>query len=98
MGAIEKAIARFNTVSDNEQPPLPREQAANSDSGSARVVGMQEAGKKRLLVREEENKSRNFTLPYKAMEAEGLLSVSAPRNQMSEEYRAIKRPILAAID
>ena len=32
------------------------------------------------------------------MELEGLLSLTAPRNQMSEEYRAIKRPVLAAID
>ena len=95
MGAIEKAIARFNTVSDSteRQPAVP---AAKPDSGQ--VVGIREPGNKKLRVREEENRSRTFTLPYKAMEMEGLLSISAPRNQLSEEYRAIKRPILAAIE
>jgi len=84
MGAIEKAIARFNTVSD---------QGESTDVAPAVQLVKGKA------ARSASDRSNNtFNLPYKAMELEGLLSVSAPRNQMSEEYRAIKRPVLAAID
>ena len=95
MGAIEKAIARFNTATEHgsnatsaerqiSPPPVP-----GSISPAVKLV-------KGGTVRNAGNKT--FSLPYKAMEMEGLLSISAPRNQLSEEYRAIKRPILAAID
>jgi len=101
MGAIEKAIARFNTVSDQGEstatsaerqvspPPMP---GAGDVAPAVQLV-------KGKAARSASDRSNNtFNLPYKAMELEGLLSVSAPRNQMSEEYRAIKRPVLAAID
>lgn len=39
-----------------------------------------------------------FKLPYKDLEAEGMVEATGKRNQLSEEYRAIKRPILSAID
>ena len=106
MGAIEKAIARFNTVANpdvnrgvqQEQghnarvtpPPLapvsPVSAAVQRVSGNGSLPSAIGASNK------------TFTLPYKAMELEGLLSLSAARNQMTEEYRAIKRPVLAAID
>ncbi len=40
-----------------------------------------------------------FELPYKELNAAGMVVAGAgTRNQLSEEYRAIKRPILTAID
>jgi len=101
MGAIEKAIARFNTVTDPESgaaksndrqaspPPVPGSGNNNTIAPAVQLV----KGRSTRITG-----NNTFNLPYKAMELEGLLSLSAPRNQMSEEYRAIKRPILAAID
>lgn len=103
MGAIEKAIARFNTATDDQgasaatsaerqvsPPPVP---------GSATPAPAVQLVKSKAVRSASGGSSNNtFNLPYKAMELEGLLSLSAPRNQMSEEYRAIKRPVLAAID
>ncbi len=41
----------------------------------------------------------NFELPYQELNAAGMVVAGAgTRNQLSEEYRAIKRPILTAID
>lgn len=107
MGAIEKAIARFNVASNPEAnqdvqeeeavriPPIPGVPAKTpvmTDNPSVQLV---KSGSFRSNAA---NSNKTFMLPYKSMEMEGLLSMSAPRNQMSEEYRAIKRPILAAID
>lgn len=44
------------------------------------------------------NDSRYFKLPQKTLEEEGMITPDAQRNQMSEEYRAIKRRILSAVD
>lgn len=109
MGAIEKAIARFNVVTNPDAnqgsqsedqpqippiPGVPSKAPVKSDNPSVQLV------KSGSFLSTAANSNKTFTLPYKAMELEGLLSLSAsaPRNQMSEEYRAIKRPILAAID
>ncbi len=107
MGAIEKAIARFNVASNPDAiedaqleeaarippiPGVPPKTPVMTDNPSVQLV---KSGSFRSNAA---NSNKTFTLPYKAMEKEGLLSLSAPRNQMSEEYRAIKRPILAAID
>ena len=102
MGAIEKAIARFNTVTHDQgasaatsaerqvsPPPVP---------GSATPAPAVQLVKSKAVRSASAGSNNTFNLPYKAMELEGLLSLSAPRNQMSEEYRAIKRPVLAAID
>ncbi len=99
MGAIEKAIARFNTVANPEPtplqsqvqaPPPPPPVVASVASKSVTPIGSS--------LNQGTGSNKTFRLPYKAMELEGLLSLNGPRNQMSEEYRAIKRPILAAID
>ena len=96
MGAIEKAIARFNTVTDQEvSSATSNERQLNPPP----VPGSTVAPVKLVKGKSTRTTGNNtFNLPYKAMELEGLLSLSAPRNQMSEEYRAIKRPVLAAID
>lgn len=104
MGAIEKAIARFNAATSSAelseatplitqqiQRPVPVVPGVPVDNPSVQLV-------KGSGFRSNAGSNKTFTLPYKAMEMEGLLSMSAPRNQMSEEYRAIKRPVLAAID
>jgi len=101
MGAIEKAIARFNTASEEGSADVPD---GRSSSGRHTPAFTPQAGLKTgapvhlVNARSAGNTNKTFTLPYKAMEMEGLLSLTAPRNQLSEEYRAIKRPILAAID
>jgi len=131
MGAIEKAIARFNVATDSEKAQSGTAQPSAANVAAANVAAAQ-AGAAQAVVppvpadvpplrqvqtpmpsvanpsvqlvkgsgfrAENEVETKRFTLPYKAMELEGLLSLTAPRNQMSEEYRAIKRPVLAAID
>jgi len=148
MGAIEKAIARFNVASSletdqtgtaqtgttqsgmNELAALQADAAPLAPTGSVQPVAAQTANPAQataarlvpaeaprrapvtqpvqaavvaspavqLVSGEDDGVNKNFKLPYKAMELEGLLSLTGPRNQMSEEYRAIKRPVLAAID
>jgi len=98
MGAIEKAIARFNTVTD---PELGAAKSTSRQASPPPVPGSNTIAPAVQLVKGRSTRvagNNTCNLPYKAMELEGLLSLSAPRNQMSEEYRAIKRPILAAID
>ncbi len=111
MGAIEKAIARFNatnpeaqqddaSVKDQQQatPKAPGQPLSSSVQQPAAESPPVQLVKSASFRSNAANTNKTFTLPYKAMELEGLLSLSAPRNQMSEEYRAIKRPVLAAID
>ena len=127
MGAIEKAIARFNEASNPEVDQTGSQQVETSAAQiAAAKMTPAEAPTRRSapavttpaaaatevanpavkLVKgngfraegEDTRGNKRFALPYKAMELEGLLSLTAPRNQMSEEYRAIKRPVLAAID
>jgi len=46
-----------------------------------------------------ESQNGYFELPYQELNAAGMVVAGAgTRNQLSEEYRAIKRPILTAID
>ncbi len=106
MGAIEKAIAKFNVVTGPEAtqgvptedvaqipaiPGVPTKTVVKTDNPSVQLV-------KSGSLKSGAHSNKTFSLPHKAMEHEGLLDLTAPRNQMSEEYRAIKRPILAAID
>ncbi len=106
MGAIEKAIARFNAANKPlvqgasaedplSIPPIPGVPPKTVMKAENPAVQLVKSGSLRSSAA---TSNKTFTLPYKAMELEGLLSLSAPRNQMSEEYRAIKRPILAAVD
>ena len=127
MGAIEKAIARFNVATDSEKAQSEKVQPNAANVAAANLAAAQAGAAQHVappvpadvrpprplpavanpsvqLVKgggfraEDEVETKRFKLPYKAMELEGLLSLTAPRNQMSEEYRAIKRPVLAAID
>ena len=95
MGAIEKFIEQKNVQQNavvKSKPPIqyPRrerlvlsEQAGNKNAANSNTV---KAG------------ASNFTLPYNELESDGIVEPAGQRNKLSEEYRAIKRPILAAID
>lgn len=96
MGVIEKAVAQINGQqvsgsANNAQRQLPRRErlilagqpVTRSAANSQPVV---------------EPGANYFTLPYKELEAEGMVEAAGKRNTLSEEYRAIKRPILSAID
>jgi receptor protein-tyrosine kinase len=95
MGVIEQAVARAN------------EQQKTAVAGGKRK---QYPRRERLVLSDRPNASSTiknhsvdpgagtFSLPYRELEAEGLVEPAGKRNQLSEEYRAIKRPILSAIE
>ncbi len=98
MGAIEKAVAQINEqnsgfagdASASPQRQFPRHE---------RLVVTGQAGNRKAANNPPVAPGASyFTLPYKELEAEGMVEPTGKRNQLSEEYRAIKRPILSAID
>ena len=97
MGAIEKALARqtdqhngsgSRPVSSKRSIPRHERLLLSGDQRSRQAANSQlrETGK------------NFFKMPYQDLEAEGMVEATGKRNQLSEEYRAIKRPILSAID
>lgn len=98
MGSIEKAIAKMN-----ENPPRgERSKLSQGDDQRPhlRVLENEQPRRVREPVGRPEaiDKRRHFQLPEKTLEGEGIITPDSQRNQMSEEYRAIKRRILSAID
>lgn len=95
MDTIEKAIARNNEqkyagAARTAKKRIPRRE---------RLILSKRSSPKRVETKNAVKSAANyFTLPYQALEAEGMVEPSGKRNQLSEEYRAIKRPILSAID
>jgi len=95
MGSIEKAVAKIN-----------RQQEAGTQGATAKrfprrerlVLSDQPNTDQVISNRQVQKEASQFTLPYAELEAEGMVELAGQRNQLSEEYRAIKRPILSAID
>lgn len=95
MGVIEKAVAQVKEkhnsgVADRTQQQFPRRERL--------VLSKKPAIGSAANNRPIELTASHFTLPYKDLESEGMVEPAGKRNQLSEEYRAIKRPILSAID
>ncbi|OED38088.1 hypothetical protein AB833_20550 [Chromatiales bacterium (ex Bugula neritina AB1)] len=91
MGAIEKAVAQIKEQQDsNVTSGFPRHERlrVTDQPNTLRAANSS-------LV---QSRGTAFALPYKELEAEGMVEPAGKRNQLSEEYRAIKRPILSAID
>lgn len=95
MGVIENAIAQIKEQQRSEfesgtHKQLPRrERLVLADHGTTKNAANSQSAIP---------PSNYFTLPYKELESEGMVEPNGERNQLSEEYRAIKRPILSAID
>jgi len=93
--AVEQAIKKINhekiSGSSSVRPRKPLRNRIITKEPTERV--------RPISARKSVNKKASqFRLPYKALEAEGMVEPGGTRNQLSEEYRAIKRPILAAIE
>jgi protein-tyrosine kinase len=92
---IEQAVARVSVqqksdLAGDTQRQFPRRE---------RLILTDQPRTRRAANRQPLKPGANyFTLPYKELEAEGMVEPAGTRNQLSEEYRAIKRPILSAID
>ena len=96
MGAIEKAFAQQSEQKNNQslgaapaqKRSIPRHERLMlaSDQGTHMAANshLRDTGK------------NFFKMPYDDLEAEGMVEANGKRNQLSEEYRAIKRPILSA--
>ena len=96
MSTIEKAVAqiyerKMSGDTANTQRPIPRRE---------RLILSGKANPRQTQNRKGVNRrpANFFKLPYKELEVEGVVELSGQRNQLSEEYRAIKRNILSAID
>jgi len=102
MGAKKSAMEMALALSEQQN-----EQASRDDFKSKQSIPRHE---KRLLLSgshssrhaansQFDDTARNtFRLPYKELASEGMVEPNGKRNQLSEEYRAIKRPIISAID
>ncbi len=55
-------------------------------------------GQRRRPMPQPSARQRSFSIPHNALAEQGMIVPDAPRNLLSEEYRAIKRRILTAID
>lgn len=105
MGAIEKAVARQSGQQNNlssglnsaPKRSIPRHERLmlSGDQRNQRAANSQLNSNNSKPQRPGRN---FFKLPYKELESEGMVEATGKRNQLSEEYRAIKRPILSAID
>ncbi len=101
MSAIEQAFARKSMQNRDSGPAEDsiRQRAQYDDDIAADRMAPRDS----LMTPERTVNSRPsndgyFELPYDKLDAEGLVAAAGTRNQLSEEYRAIKRPILSAID
>jgi len=98
MGAIEKAVAQqsqqLNQQSAGAHPTLKR----NLPRHERLLLSGDQRNGQAANSQIPESARNSFKLPYKELESEGMVEATGKRNQLSEEYRAIKRPILSAID
>ncbi len=99
MGAIEQAFARQQSEQRNNQPPGAGSAQKRSIPRHERLMLAGDQGKQQAANSHLRDTGKNsFRMPYEDLEAEGMVEANGKRNQLSEEYRAIKRPILSAID
>jgi len=99
MSAIEKAVAQVNERQTSgyatiKQKKYPRRERLILAKKPTKKTSIKVAANNQSV----EPVSNYFTLPYGELEAEGMVEAAGKRNQLSEEYRAIKRPILSAMD
>jgi len=95
MGSIEKAVAKINR---QQEASTPGATAMRFPRRERLVLSAQPNTGQVMPNRQVQSEASQFTLPYAELEAEGMVEPAGQRNQLSEEYRAIKRPILSAID
>lgn len=113
MGSIEKAIAKIHSKRDRSTE-LREEQhhASAGASAQGRLTVLPEEyidqpGKGDVTQgynqsarsnRVNSPGTRSFSIPHGALAEQGMIVPDSPRNLLSEEYRAIKRRILTAIE
>lgn len=98
MSAIERVVARMG----NKQGPhvdgrFEQNNVSEKTPPDGEIV-QGDIGSNSLSRRTRPSNDGYFELPYDQLDASGLVAAAGTRNQLSEEYRAIKRPILSAID
>lgn len=104
MSAIEQAVARMgarqNPQSQSHNNSRKQEEAVSRLHGPADddFAANERFDEPQRPVAASTSRDGYFELPYDQLDAEGLVAAAGTRNQLSEEYRAIKRPILSAID
>lgn len=96
MGAIEKAVAQLSEQR-NEAGSTPTQKSSIPRHERLMLSG-QPPTRQAANSQIDDTGQNFFKLPYRELEAEGMVEATGKRNQLSEEYRAIKRPILSAID
>ncbi len=97
MSAIEQAFARKSNPQSRDRRPADepvRQRPQLEDNITQEDLAPRDSGRSSGRP----SNDGYFELPYDKLDAEGLVAAAGTRNQLSEEYRAIKRPILSAID
>lgn len=106
MGAIEQAVERMGSLKEARRKPESRNLQSNDmramhadDYHRGPENGPDYGAAPQYSPASRANGNGYFELPYNELNAAGMVMAgSGKRNQLSEEYRAIKRPILAAVD
>lgn len=98
MSAIEQAVARMSGDRNPRRSERDDQHFATDNIHVNSDLLPADLKSNSLNRRTRPSNDGYFEVPYDQLDASGLVAAAGTRNQLSEEYRAIKRPILSAID
>jgi len=102
MSIIEKAVKKLDAVDAGRQTALPYSEPESIGDGSslkkASLVTRQQATVSKVAETSNVSKNIEVEISFTDLAERGMVTPDSPRSPIAEEYRPIKRPLLANIE